>query len=289
MQNNYTRLDMDQSNNSTNNPTNNPTNNSICFCQTNRILTSEQKNEIIENIRGFYSLGILSFIIGLPTFCMGYSNEININRYVKVDGTVSSSFHANFIFKNIKSDCRFLTGQYCGLTDKACNNYALYNYPIGQNLTLYYDISTGYCRTENFVNNLFIVGTVFLSIFLMTLVICELTASYYKITKEDLENYEATLNTRNISSSTTTNSSTRTNPIHSQKKNLPYITLKTCYNDNCPICLDKMKELDTETNQIVSLKCGHCYHKKCIDEFFKKKTNNKCPVCTEENSNINLV
>jgi len=44
----------------------------------------------------------------------------------------------------------------------------------------------------------------------------------------------------------------------------------------CLICLDEFNQ----GQQIIMIKCGHIYHKNCIDKWFlKKKT---CPLCDEQ-------
>jgi GABA(A) receptor-associated protein len=42
--------------------------------------------------------------------------------------------------------------------------------------------------------------------------------------------------------------------------------------DSCSICLEKY---DFTNDELVSLKCGHVWHKHCIDEYVKKE----CPLC----------
>jgi hypothetical protein len=65
-------------------------------------------------------------------------------------------------------------------------------------------------------------------------------------------------------------SKTRTKDIGEyivETKNLDY---------ECLICLDEFKQ----GQQIIMIKCGHLYHKPCIDKWFlKKKT---CPLCDEQ-------
>ena len=43
---------------------------------------------------------------------------------------------------------------------------------------------------------------------------------------------------------------------------------------NCVICLDKFKENGFKRD----LKCGHIFHKKCIDKWLKNHSGN-CPIC----------
>lgn len=65
-------------------------------------------------------------------------------------------------------------------------------------------------------------------------------------------------------------SKTRTKDIGEyivETKNLDY---------ECLICLDEFNQ----GQQIITIKCGHIYHKTCIDKWFlKKKT---CPLCDEQ-------
>ena len=42
----------------------------------------------------------------------------------------------------------------------------------------------------------------------------------------------------------------------------------------CSICLDEYKIGEFHR----TLDCNHCYHKKCIDRWFKKDRN-ECPMC----------
>jgi len=57
--------------------------------------------------------------------------------------------------------------------------------------------------------------------------------------------------------------------------------------EHCHICMDDYKE--KEFKRIIPL-CNHCFHKKCIDKWLKKKGN--CPICRtlliEKKSNIIL-
>ena len=47
------------------------------------------------------------------------------------------------------------------------------------------------------------------------------------------------------------------------------------FTDNCSICIDQF-----EIGQFHrKLKCGHCFHKKCIDTWFKNHS--ECPMCRE--------
>lgn len=72
------------------------------------------------------------------------------------------------------------------------------------------------------------------------------------------------------------------------KANLKNILLQK----DCSICLSV---LDNKTNNIIQLGCLHCFHKKCIYSWLKKKPN--CPNCREicksiiknNNSDIDLV
>ena len=55
-----------------------------------------------------------------------------------------------------------------------------------------------------------------------------------------------------------------------------YIVEKKLIGYECLICLDEFKQ----GQQIIMIKCGHLYHKPCLDSWFlKKKT---CPLCDEQ-------
>lgn len=289
--NNYERIrlnDSDSSNNFDNSDIENQS--THLESEINRQLTIDRRKDIISIIKFLGALNIIFLIIGLPMFCMGYIDRgPNINRYIKVDATITGTYHAVFSYNNIKADCRFLTGENCGLTSEACSNYAKFQYPIGKNLTLFYDTSIGYCRTEEFVNNLFIAGSVFLLATLLSFIMSNLLISHYKITKEEFEIDDV----RQSSSSDirTTTTTTKSN-VKKTKTNKNYIEIKHSVHDKCSICLDMMDsvniiELNSETNSCVILNCGHCYHKKCIDSQFKTKLN--CPLCRKQSSNIELI
>ena len=49
--------------------------------------------------------------------------------------------------------------------------------------------------------------------------------------------------------------------------------------DNCPICLDPIKE-----NNSCTLKCEHKFHLECIFELYRTKNEfcNKCPMCRDQ-------
>ncbi len=140
------------------------------------------------------NFSVIALIIGLPTLCMGYNENIgiNINRYIKVNGHIISPFHAIFKNKNTLLNCRFLTSIPCGLTTTACNNYARIHYPIGSNITLFYDSTIGICRTTQFVNNLFYVGCTFLLLSILFKIIATYLVNKYDITNliisEELHN-----------------------------------------------------------------------------------------------------
>tara|TARA_B100000161_G_C33454987_1_gene370817 strand:+ start:195 stop:425 length:231 start_codon:yes stop_codon:yes gene_type:complete len=53
-----------------------------------------------------------------------------------------------------------------------------------------------------------------------------------------------------------------------------YIILnKDFENSECIICLENM----IKGERVKILRCGHIYHYKCIDEWFKRKR--ECPLC----------
>jgi hypothetical protein len=57
-------------------------------------------------------------------------------------------------------------------------------------------------------------------------------------------------------------------------KNIRYKKVKENNETECPICLDQIKIGEFQK----VLDCKHCYHKKCIDRWFKKD-NDYCPMC----------
>ena len=50
--------------------------------------------------------------------------------------------------------------------------------------------------------------------------------------------------------------------------------VKETINIECPICLEEIRLGEFEK----TLECKHCFHKKCIDKWFKKD-NDLCPMC----------
>ena len=49
--------------------------------------------------------------------------------------------------------------------------------------------------------------------------------------------------------------------------------VKKSSNDICSICLDKF----TSASEFAVLKCGHCYHEKCVMTWLS--SNDECPMC----------
>ena len=55
-----------------------------------------------------------------------------------------------------------------------------------------------------------------------------------------------------------------------------YIVEKKLIGYECLICLEEYDE----GQQLTVIKCGHLYHKPCLDTWFLKKQT--CPLCDEE-------
>ena len=53
----------------------------------------------------------------------------------------------------------------------------------------------------------------------------------------------------------------------------------------CSICLDKYKVGEYKRK----LTCGHKFHKKCIDKWFKYSNDFRCPICRKNHADIKLV
>ena len=64
---------------------------------------------------------------------------------------------------------------------------------------------------------------------------------------------------------------------YNKKKNYTpcMIDIVNINHDNCSICLD-------EPEQCSQLKCGHIFHKKCINKWFQ--SSKTCPVCRRDYS-----
>ena len=57
-------------------------------------------------------------------------------------------------------------------------------------------------------------------------------------------------------------------------KKIKYHKIKDANTNECPICLECLNIGEYEK----TLECKHCFHKKCIDRWFKKD-NDFCPMC----------
>ena len=61
---------------------------------------------------------------------------------------------------------------------------------------------------------------------------------------------------------------------HSKKKKRLMIQQNFDIEEECPICLEQLHKGEYQK----VLDCKHCFHKKCIDRWFKKD-NDFCPMC----------
>ena len=55
-----------------------------------------------------------------------------------------------------------------------------------------------------------------------------------------------------------------------------YICNKKVFNEKCSICLEKL-----DFNEKRQFRCGHYFHKDCIDKWFKSSMSLKCPYCKQ--------
>lgn len=51
---------------------------------------------------------------------------------------------------------------------------------------------------------------------------------------------------------------------------------KQKYGEECPICLEIFEESEDDS-LLCTLKCGHSYHKKCVNDWLTKDSS--CPSC----------
>jgi len=56
------------------------------------------------------------------------------------------------------------------------------------------------------------------------------------------------------------------------------VTSISTINDECAICLEEF----TADSKVVTLTCGHGYHKMCIREWIVDKNDSKCPLCSRK-------
>lgn len=75
-----------------------------------------------------------------------------------------------------------------------------------------------------------------------------------------------------------TNKESRRNKIKNigKYKKVKELNKELC-ESSCPICLDNFKAGEYYRN----LDCTHCFHKKCIDRWFKKD-HSECPMCRKK-------
>ena len=69
------------------------------------------------------------------------------------------------------------------------------------------------------------------------------------------------------------------NKLCSKKKDKDideYIVDKKIFGYECLICLDEFNH----GQRVTMIKCGHIYHKNCLDTWFLKKQT--CPLCDEQ-------
>ena len=64
-------------------------------------------------------------------------------------------------------------------------------------------------------------------------------------------------------------------------KQIKYKKVKEQTDIECPICLEQLNVGEYQK----TLECKHCFHKKCIDHWFKKD-HNVCPMCRKIVINI---
>jgi len=208
----------------------------------------------IQAIR-FYGLSILFFIISIPLLCFGYIDTkpiINPSNYIKVNATIISAYDA--IFYNHYNElikCKYLAefDDEC-LSEYMCKKKREYYYPIGTKSTLLYLPSSGYCRTEQFTNNLVYVGFIFFGFYIFSCV--GLCFNIYRQTNIQPISYEIIL--------------------HNSTNNNKYIKIYDAF--ECSVC-----SIAFNDDKFILKKCGHIFHKKCIDDWLNKK--NICPLCKE--------
>ena len=201
----------------------------------------------------FYGLSMLFFMIGLPILCLGYVSSkppFNPSKYIKVNSTITSAYSATFYYNNEIMNCRYLTefDTDC-ISDYMCKKKREYYYPINTKIILLYSQSSGYCRTEQFTTNLTYIGIIFMSLYIFSCIGICINIVLYTTRQES--SYESILDNS-----------------HENKYIKIYDTLE------CSICTVMFND-----DKFILKKCGHIYHKKCIDEWFNKK--NTCPICIE--------
>lgn len=226
-----------------------------------------ENDDDIEMPAKLYCCSILFFIIGLPMFCMGYikSNpSLNLAGYIHVSAVIKTPYTASFYYNSNKMECRYLT-EFDGscLSDYTCKTYREYYYPINSNVSLLYLPSSGYCRTEKFVNNLAIAGIVFLG---LTMLCCIGMCTSFKY----ISNNYSVLND---------------DDLHFEKKHAKkYVKLFNHLDNKCSICDCEY----TDNNYIVALKnCGHCFHNKCVEKSLNN--DNNCPLCRQKQTTVEIV
>jgi len=66
------------------------------------------------------------------------------------------------------------------------------------------------------------------------------------------------------------------NDLFDKSSTKSYIEKKEITDDVCSICLEKL-----DFNEKIKFKCGHYFHKNCINKWFNSSYSFKCPNCKQ--------
>lgn len=150
-------------------------------------------------------------------------------------------------------------------------------------LNEYIDIYNDYCYKYNteMIDNINISIYVLIVVVTISMIMSCIISIYYE--KNNINHINHINHINNINPNQITYSPELNKKIN--KVIYKYISpkkLKINKNDICSICLENIINKEVIPNNIILLQCGHRFHKDCINEWHKIKTD--CPECRNKNS-----
>ena len=72
--------------------------------------------------------------------------------------------------------------------------------------------------------------------------------------------------------------------LFTESPEMIFIYIPNNDNEECVICQEiiESKNSDDQSYEIVKLECGHLYHKRCIENWYKSSKNKDCPSCRKD-------
>lgn len=211
--------------------------------------------------KGF--LTVVSLIIGMCTYMYGCNSYVGglCSRYSTENFLVTSSsyyVHGDVEYQGKNYSCGLETGTVYPTrfqTRVKMHDY----YPVGSTHEIQFDTIDGYCKTNEYVSRLGIVGFSFLLLFglLSVSYICKWCCCQSRNIERNLSAKEQHTTCRvELNQLNTTE-----NALHGNK-------------NACGMC---EKSLD-KNDEYFHLKCNHSFHKECMETTSNKA--GKCPTCS---------